>query len=60
MQDIATLPAELLAVRQGGIAGRLQRAKAVKARFEGALPLRCAARAPQQRQVAGSPRARRR
>lgn len=53
LQDIAALPAELLAILQGEIDERLQRDKAAKARFDDALSLRYAAQAAQQRQAAG-------
>lgn len=51
--EIATLPVELLAVLQCEIEERLKRDKAAKSRFDGALTVRYASRAAEERQVAG-------
>ena len=52
-QEIAALPVELLAILQREIDERLKHDKAVKARFDGALSLRYASRAAEERQAAG-------
>ena len=52
-QDIAGLPVELLAVLQHEIDARLKRDKAAKARLDGALSLRYATRAAEERRAAG-------
>jgi len=51
-QEIADLPVELLAILQSEIDARLKQDKAIKARFDGALILRYAARATEERQAA--------
>ncbi len=52
-REIADLPVELLAILQSEIDVRLKQGKAIKARFDGALILRYAARATEERQTAG-------
>lgn len=52
-QEIADLPVELLAILQREIDARLKQDKAIKFRFDGALILRYAARATEERQAAG-------
>ena len=52
-QDIAELPVEMLAVLQHEIDARLKRDKAAKARLDGALSLRYATRAADERQAVG-------
>ena len=52
-QEIADLPVELLAILQREIDARLKQDKAIKVRFDGALILRYAARAAEERQAAG-------
>jgi len=52
-QEIAALPVELLAILQREIDERLKQDRAIKARFDGALILRYAARATEERQAAG-------
>jgi len=52
-QAIADLPVEMLAILQREIDERQKHDKAVKARFDGALNLRYAARAAEERQAAG-------
>jgi len=52
-QEIAALPVELLAILQREIDERLKHDKVVKARFDGALSLRYASRAAEERQAAG-------
>jgi len=51
-QEVADLPVELLAILQSEIDARLKLEKAIKARFDGALILRYAARATEERQAA--------
>lgn len=51
--EIAELPVELLAILQREIDERLKLAKSAKARFDGALTVRYAGRAAEERQVAG-------
>lgn len=51
--EIADLPVELLALLQGEIDERLSRDKAAKSRLDGALTLRYATRAAEERQLAG-------
>jgi hypothetical protein len=51
-QEIADLPVELLAILQSEIDERLTRDRAIKARLDGALILRYAARAAEERQFA--------
>ncbi len=51
LQDIAVLPVELLAILQRDIDERLMRDKAAKARLDGALEVRFAARATEARQA---------
>ncbi len=53
LQEIADLPVELLAILQREIDARLKLEKAIKTRFDGALTLRYAARATEERQAAG-------
>ena len=53
VQDIAQLPVELLAILQHEIGARLKRDKAAKARLDGALNLRYATRAAEDRRAAG-------
>ncbi len=50
LQDIARLPIELLAVLQRDVDERLKRDKAAKARLDGALEVRFATRAAEERQ----------
>jgi hypothetical protein len=52
-QEIADLPVELLAILQSEIDARLTRDKAIKVRLDGALILRYAARAAEERQAEG-------
>jgi len=52
-QEIADLPVELLAILQREIDARLKHDKAIKARFDGVLVHRYAARAGEERQAAG-------
>ena len=52
-QDIAGLPVELLAVLQHEIDARLKRDKAAKTRLDGALAVRYADRAAEERRAAG-------
>ena len=51
--EIAALPVELLAVLQHEIDARLKRDKAAKTRLDGALTVRYADRAAEERQAAG-------
>ena len=51
-QEIAALPVELLAILQREIDETLKRVKAAKARFDGALTIRYAARATEERLAA--------
>ena len=53
LQDIAMLPVELLAILQRDVDERLKRDKAAKARLDGALTVRYATRAAEERQAAG-------
>ena len=53
LQDIAQLPVELLAILQRDVDERLKRDKAAKARLDGALTVRYATRAAEERQAAG-------
>jgi hypothetical protein len=53
LQDIAQLPVALLAMLQREIDERMALTKAAKARLDGALIVRCAARAAEERQAAG-------
>ncbi|MGR3593068.1 MAG: hypothetical protein ACU0B9_07135 [Limimaricola soesokkakensis] len=53
LQDIALLPVELLALLQRDVDERLKRDKAAKARLDGALAVRYAIRAAEERQAAG-------
>ena len=53
LQDIARLPVELLAVLQRDVDERITRDKAAKARLDGALAVRYASRAAEERQGAG-------
>ncbi|MCA3451592.1 MAG: hypothetical protein INF92_14775 [Rhodobacter sp.] len=53
LQDIAQLPVELLAILQRDIDERIKRDKAAKARLDGALTVRYATRAADERQAAG-------
>jgi len=53
VQDIAQMPVELLAILQHEIDARLKRDKAAKTRLDGALSVRYADRAAEERQVAG-------
>ena len=53
VQDIAQLPVELLAILQHEIDARLKRDKAAKARLDGALSIRYADRAAEERRAAG-------
>ena len=52
-QDIAQLPVELLAILQRDVDERIKRDKAAKARLDGALTVRYATRAADERQAAG-------
>jgi len=52
-KEIADLPVEMLAVLQHEIDARLKRAKAAKARLDGALSIRYTDRAAEERQAAG-------
>ena len=52
-QDIAALPVELLAILQREIDAAAQRIRAARARLDGALGLRYAARAAELRQASG-------
>ena len=52
-KEIAGLPVELLAVLRHEIEARLKRDKAAKARLDGALSLRYATRAAEERRAAG-------
>ncbi|MGX0905358.1 hypothetical protein ACSSV8_003953, partial [Roseovarius sp. MBR-79] len=52
-QDIAQLPVELLAILQRDVDERMARTKAAKARLDGALTVRYATRAAEERQAAG-------
>ena len=51
LQDIAVLPIELLAILQREVDERLKCCKAAKARLDGALEVRFAARAAEERQT---------
>ena len=53
MQDIAQLPVELLAILQRDVDERIKRDKAAKARLDGALTVRYATRAAEERQATG-------
>ena len=53
LQDIAQLPVEQLASLQRDVDARLARSKAAKAHLDGALAVRYAARAAEERQAAG-------
>ena len=53
LPDIAQLPVELLAILQREIDERLKHDKAAKARLDGALEVRYATRAAEERQAAG-------
>ena len=53
LQDVAQLPVELLAILQREIDERMARTKAAKARLDGALTVRYATRAAEERQAAG-------
>ncbi|WP_221930663.1 hypothetical protein [Paracoccus marinus] len=53
LQDIAQLPVELLAILQRDVDARIKRDKAAKARLDGALSVRYATRAAEERQAAG-------
>lgn len=53
LQDIAQLPVELLAILQRDVDERIKRDKAAKARLDGALAVRYATRAAEERQAAG-------
>ena len=53
LQDIAQLPVELLAILQRDVDERLKGAKGGKARPDGALTVRYATRAAEERQAAG-------
>ena len=53
LQDIAQLPVELLAILQRDVDERMARTKAAKARLDGALTVRYATRAAEERQAAG-------
>ena len=53
LQDIAQLPVELLAILQRDVDERIKRDKAAKARLDGALTVRYANRAAEERQAAG-------
>ena len=53
LQDIAQLPVELLAILQRDVDERIKRDKAAKARLDGALTVRYATRAADERQAAG-------
>ena len=53
LQDIAQLPVELLAILQREVDERMARIKAAKARLDGALMVRYAARADEERRAAG-------
>ena len=53
LQDIAQLPAELLAILQRDVDERMARTKAAKARLDGALTVRYATRAAEERQATG-------
>jgi hypothetical protein len=52
-KEIAELPVEMLAVLQHEIDARIKRDKAAKARLDGALSLRYATRAAEERRAAG-------
>lgn len=52
-QDIAQLPVELLAILQREVDERMAQVKAAKARLDGALTVRYAARAAEERRAAG-------
>jgi hypothetical protein len=52
-QDIAQLPVELLAILQREVDERMAQVKAAKARLDGALTLRYASRAAEERRAAG-------
>ena len=56
LQDIAQLPVELLAILQRDVDERIKRDKAAKARLDGALTVRYATRAADERQAAGKGR----
>ena len=51
LQDIAQLPVELLAILQRDVDERIKRDKAAKARLDGALTVRYATRAAEERQL---------
>ena len=51
LQDIAQLPVELLAILQRDVDERIKRDKAAKARLDGALTVRYATRAAEERQA---------
>jgi hypothetical protein len=53
LQDIAQLPVELLAILQRDVDERIKRDKAAKARLDGALTVRYATRAAEERQAHG-------
>ena len=53
LQDIAVLPIELLAILQREVDERLKCSKAAKARLDGALEVRFAARAAEIRSASG-------
>ncbi|MEI4235201.1 hypothetical protein [Roseovarius sp. D22-M7] len=53
VQDIAQMPVELLAILQHEIDARLKRDKAAKTRLDGALSVRYADRAAEERQAHG-------
>lgn len=53
LQDIAQLPVELLAILQRDVDERIKRDKAAKARLDGALTVRYATRAAEERRAAG-------
>lgn len=53
LQDIAQLPVELLAILQREVDERMSRIKAAKARLDGALTVRYATRAEEERRAAG-------
>ena len=52
LQDIAQLPVELLAILQRDVDERIKRDKAAKVRLDGALTVRYATRAAEERQAA--------
>ncbi len=53
LNEIARLPVDLLAILEREVDERLKQAKAAKARLDGALTIRYATRAAEERQAAG-------